>query len=129
MRLCAGLDVPLHIIEPCGFPWDDRKVRRAGMDYVDQVDLTRHSSWDQFKATQAKNRIVLLTTKADMVYTDFAFKQGDILMAGRESAGVPDDVHAAADARIVIPMKPGLRSLNVVNACAMVLGEALRQVK
>jgi len=129
MRLCAALGVSLHIIEPCGFPWDDRKIRRTGMDYVDQVDLTRHAAWDRFISAQALNRIVLLTTKADMVYTDFTFKADDIILAGRESAGVPDNVHNAAAARVIIPMQPGLRSLNVVNACAMVLGEALRQVK
>ncbi len=126
MRLCACLGCPLDIIEPCGFPWDERRIRQSAMDYYEAASLTRHASWDKF--LQAKQgRIVLLTTKAAVPYTDLAFQPGDILVAGRESAGVPEDVHNAADARIVIPMRPGLRSLNVVNACAMVLGEALRQ--
>lgn len=133
MRLCACLGVPLHIIEPCGFPWDERKIKTAAMDYYDAASLTRHKSWDTFKGgtmihcAPTASRIVLLTTKSDHSYTDFTFQDGDILMLGRESAGVPDDVHNAADARVTIAMAPGMRSLNVINAGAMVLGEALRQ--
>ena len=129
MRLCAGLGVALDIIEPCGFPWDDRKIKRAGMDYISEADIRRHSSWEDFLIQKSKSRIVLLTTRGDIGYTDFAFRQDDIILAGRESAGVPDDVHNMADARIVIPLRAGLRSLNVITACAMVLGEALRQIK
>ena len=126
MRLCACLDVALHIIEPCGFPWDARKIRQAGMDYVDAVALTRHESWDAFRKAQT-GRLLLMTTKGAQPYTDFQFQSGDILLAGRESAGVPGHVHEVADARLVIPMKAGIRSLNIINASAMVLGEALRQ--
>jgi tRNA (cytidine/uridine-2'-O-)-methyltransferase len=130
MRLCACLGAGLAIIEPCGFVWDDKKVRRSGMDYIDAADIVRHASWAQFlDIHQGKRRIILLTTKGAAVYTDFVFRPDDILLAGRESAGVPDEVHEAADARIVIPMRNGMRSLNVVNAAAMALGEALRQVK
>lgn len=129
MRLGAALSLPLHIIEPCGFPWDERKIRAAAMDYRDKVDLTRHTSWDAFtSAVRPARRIILLTTRADMAYTACAFRAGDILLAGRESAGVPESVHESADIRINIPMAPGIRSLNVVNACAMVAGEARRQI-
>lgn len=130
MRLCACLNVGLDIIEPCGFVWDDRKIRRSGMDYIDAVDMKRYVSWTQFLDNhRGKRRIILLTTKGAAPYADFAFAPGDILLAGRESAGVPDEVHEVADVRLVIPMENGMRSLNVVNASAMVLGEALRQVK
>ncbi len=129
MRLCACLGAQLDIIEPCGFVWDERKIRQAGMDYVEAVDMTRHSSWEQFMESHQGRRIVLMSTKADMPYTDFEFQENDILLAGRESAGVPDDIHESADARIAITMKKGLRSLNIVNATAMILGEALRQTK
>lgn len=128
MRLCACLGAGLDIIEPCGFPWDERRIRRAGMDYVEAADIRRHESWDAFRgAYGGTRRLILMTTKAAIPYTDFAFRPDDLLLAGRESAGVPDEVHDAAAARLVIPMRPGLRSLNVVNACAMVVGEALRQ--
>lgn len=130
MRLCACLGAGLEIIEPCGFLWDDRKIRQSALDYYDACRLVRHSSWDKFRDLyKGKRRIVLLTTKAAEPYTGFAFAPGDVLLMGRESAGVPDDVHAAADARLTIPMRPGLRSLNVVNAAAMVVGEALRQTE
>lgn len=131
IRLCACLGVGMDVIEPCGFPWDDAKIRRSAMDYVNNITLTRHTGWDAFCALRARDegrRVILLTTRGDMAYTGFSFRPGDILMTGRESAGVPDDVHNAATARIVIPMQPGLRSLNVINAAAMVLGEALRQI-
>ncbi|HEX4271716.1 MAG TPA: tRNA (cytidine(34)-2'-O)-methyltransferase [Rhizomicrobium sp.] len=126
MRLCACLGVAMDIIEPCGFLLSDRNFRRAGMDYRAGVDLTRHAGWETFQADRA-GRLVLLTTKAAQPYGDFAFAPGDTILMGRESAGVPDEVHQAADARLLIPMRPGMRSLNVAQAAAMVLGEALRQ--
>ena len=131
LRLCACLDVTAHIIEPAGFPVSDRHFRRAGMDYLDQVTITRHDSWAKFEEWRrdAAQRLVLFTTKAAGCYLDYRFETADILLFGRESAGVPDAVAAAADARVVIPIKPGLRSLNVAMAAAMALGEALRQTK
>lgn len=127
IRLGACLGVPVDIIEPCGFLWSEAKLRRAGMDYIDHAEITRHSSWKSFQAARARGRLILLTTKAAEPYTAFAFQPSDILLVGRESAGVPDEVHAAADARLIIPMCPGLRSINVALSAAMVLGEALRQ--
>ena len=130
MRLCACLGVGLDIIEPCGFLLDDKKIRRSGMDYIDRLDFVRHSSWNSFlDLHQGQRRIVLLTTKTEGSYTKFSFEEDDILLAGSESAGVPADVREAADHRITIPMQEGLRSLNVVNASAMILGEALRQIE
>lgn len=126
MRLCACLGVGLDLIEPFGFPWDERKIRQSGMDYIDLVKYTRHESWNKFH-TQKQGRLVLMTTKGALTYSDFRFQDSDILLAGRESAGVPEDIHAAADARIYIPMKAEARSLNVINAAAMILGEASRQ--
>ncbi len=126
MRLGACLGVGIDIIEPCGFLLSDRNFRRAGMDYLKSADIRRHESWTRFR-DNFEGRLVLLTTKGAMAYTDFAFSPADTLLVGRESAGVPDDVHAAADARLVIPLLPRLRSLNVAQAAAMVLGEALRQ--
>jgi tRNA (cytidine/uridine-2'-O-)-methyltransferase len=130
MRLCACLGVAMDIIEPCGFLLSDRNFRRAGMDYRAGVDLTRHESWERFVSTfEAKNtgRLLLLTTRAAQPYASFAFAPGDTILAGRESAGVPEPVHARADARLLVPMRAGMRSLNVAQAAAMVLGEALRQ--
>ena len=130
MRLCACLGVAMDLIEPCGFLLSDRNFRRAGMDYRAGLDLTRHESWEVFQSrrrARGQNRLLLLTTKAAMPYIDFGFAPGDILLVGRESAGVPENVHGAADARLLIPMRPGMRSLNVAQAAAMVLGEALRQ--
>ena len=134
MRLGACLGVGVDIIEPCGFLLTDRNFRRAGMDYLAHADIRRHESWARFRdnfsanvPASAPKRLVLLTTRGDRSYTDFAFAADDTLMVGRESAGVPEAVHAAADARLVIPLLPGLRSLNVAQAAAMVLGEALRQ--
>lgn len=129
MRLCACMGAPLHIIEPCGFPFDERKIRRSGMDYIEHVNYTRHNAWDDFKASTNGQRVILMTTKGAMPYTDFEFQDGDILLAGQESAGVPEDIHKAAHARIVIPMAGQARSLNIVNATSMILGEALRQTK
>jgi tRNA (cytidine/uridine-2'-O-)-methyltransferase len=129
LRLCACLGLEAHIIEPAGFPVSDRAFRRAGMDYLDQVRLVRHPSWASFETWRraAGARLVLLTTQAERSYLDHAYDATDILLFGRESAGVPHEVHAAADVRLVIPMRPGLRSLNVAMACAMAAGEALRQ--
>jgi tRNA (cytidine/uridine-2'-O-)-methyltransferase len=124
MRLCACLGVGLDIIEPCGFLLSDRNFRRAGLDYRGEV--TRHESWDRFRP-RIPGRLLLLTTQAALTYTDFAFDPADTLLTGRESAGVPPSVHAAAEARLLIPMRPGMRSINVAQAAAMVLGEALRQ--
>ena len=130
MRLCACMGMGLDIIEPCGFLLDDRKLRRSVMDYDEKLVLARHSSWDKFLDLYGgKRRIVLLTTKAALPYTEFSFAPDDILLAGRESAGAPDEVHDAADARLTIPMPGGGRSLNVVNALSMVSGEALRQTE
>jgi tRNA (cytidine/uridine-2'-O-)-methyltransferase len=118
-----------HIVEPAGFPASDRAFRRAGMDYLDQVTLVRHDSWPAFEAWRRRvgGRLVLFSTRAQLSYLDFAYRADDVLMFGRESAGVPEAVHAAADARLIIPIRPGLRSLNVAVACAMAAGEALRQ--
>jgi tRNA (cytidine/uridine-2'-O-)-methyltransferase len=128
MRLCACLDVALDVIEPCGFPWDDRDLKRAAMDYGAMAQVTRHSCWESFSTSRpGGGRIVLLTTKAPQSFTGFAFEPSDILLLGRESAGVPDAVHEAADARVTVPMKPPARSLNMAVAGAMVLSEALRQ--
>jgi tRNA (cytidine/uridine-2'-O-)-methyltransferase len=131
LRLAACLDLAAHIIEPAGFPVSDRAFRRAGMDYLDAVTLTRHASWAAFEAWRraASLRLVLLTTRATTSYLDHAFGRDDVLLFGRESAGVPEAVHAAAQARLMIPIRPGLRSLNVAMACAMVTGEALRQTR
>lgn len=126
MRLGACLGVGVDIIEPCGFLLTDRNFRRAGMDYLQHADICRHASWSRFHESFT-GRLVLLTTGGDAAYTGFAFAPGDTLLVGRESAGVPEAVHQAADARLVIPMVAGLRSLNVAQAAAMVLGEALRQ--
>jgi len=131
LRLAACLDVEAHIIEPAGFPVSDRAFRRAGMDYLDEVRLTRHASWSAFEQwrNSAGRRLVLLTTRATTSYLDHGFGRDDVLLFGRESVGVPEAVHAAADARLTIPIRPGLRSLNVAMACAMVVGEALRQTR
>ena len=126
MRLGACLGVPVDIIEPCGFVLSDRRLRRAGMDYLTRSEIVRHESWTSFLA-QRRSRLVLLTTQAIEPYAAFAFRADDILLLGRESAGVPEGVHRAADARLRVPMRPGLRSINVALAAAMVLGEALRQ--
>ncbi len=128
LRLGACLGVPIDIIEPCGFPLDDRRLRRAGMDYMDKVEMIRHASWEQFCHSYASNRLLLMTTRADMTYINHRFKAGDIMLFGRESAGVPDEVHRTADKRLSIPMQPGTRSLNVAMSAAMVTGEALRQL-
>jgi tRNA (cytidine/uridine-2'-O-)-methyltransferase len=129
LRLAACVGIAAHIIEPAGFPTSDRAFRRAGMDYLDQVTLTRHDSWDAFERWRRRETLslVLFTTHAAQPYLGHTFRPAAVLLFGRESSGVPDEVHAAADARLIIPMRPGLRSLNVALACAIVVGEALRQ--
>jgi len=126
LRLAACLGIEVDLIEPAGFVLSDRRLQRAGMDYLDLVPLRRHASWTAFEAASA-GRLVLLTTSAGQSFLDFAFAPDDVLLLGRESAGVPEDVHARADARLRVPMVPGARSLNVALAAAMVLSEALRQ--
>ena len=135
LRLCACLGVAAGLVEPAGFPTADRAFRRAGLDYLDALDLTRHGSpaafeaWRQAGPGGLPRRLVLLTTRGETDYCAFRFARDDVLMVGRESAGVPEEVHRAADARLVVPMRPGMRSLNVAVAAAMVLGEALRQLR
>jgi tRNA (cytidine/uridine-2'-O-)-methyltransferase len=126
IRLGACLGIAIDIIEPCGFLFSEAGFRRAGLDYIERADVRRHPSWDAFCAT-LMGRLVLLTTKASLSYTAFGFAPDDTLLVGRESAGVTDRVHETADARIRIPLRAGLRSLNVAQAAAMALGEALRQ--
>ena len=128
LRFCACMKLGVDIIEPCGFVWDDRKLRRAGLDYIDHVDLKRHLNWEDF-FSQRHQRIILLSTKAASSYIDFAFHANDILLFGRESAGVPDHVHEAADARLCVPMAADLRALNVAVCASMVAGEAMRQTQ
>jgi tRNA (cytidine/uridine-2'-O-)-methyltransferase len=130
LRLAACLDLGVDIIEPAGFPVSDKSFRRSGMDYLDHVQWRRHDDFAAFERTRRGEgrRLVLMTTRAALPYCDFTFRAGDVVMAGRESAGVPEEVHEAAEARIVIPMRPGLRSLNVAVSVAMVAGEALRQL-
>jgi tRNA (cytidine/uridine-2'-O-)-methyltransferase len=130
LRMCACLGLAAAIIEPAGFLASDKHFRRAGMDYLAHVEIARFPHWAAFEAWRRANgrRLVLLTTKARLAYTAFSFFPDDILLFGRESAGVPAEVHAAADARLVIPLKPPMRSLNVAVATAMVAGEAVRQI-
>ena len=129
LRLAACLGVEAHIVEPAGFPTSDRAFRRAGMDYLDRVSIVRHASWTVFDTWRRSKglRLILFTTAATVSYLDHGYRSGDVLMFGRESAGVPDAVHQAADARLLIPMQPGLRSINVAMVAAMALGEAMRQ--
>jgi tRNA (cytidine/uridine-2'-O-)-methyltransferase len=131
LRLCACLGVTAHIIEPAGFAVSDRLFRRAGMDYLDRVAWLRHDSWTKFEEWRAERayRLLLFTTKGAKSYLDVAYAETDILLFGRETSGVPEAVSAAADARLLIPLQPGLRSLNVAMAAAMALGEALRQTR
>lgn len=129
LRLAACMGVGVDIIEPCGFILDDKRMRRAGMDYLHRVDLIRHNSWEAFQKAKLEQggRLLLLSTKAAHIYTDFEYRADDTLLLGRESQGVPDAVHDAADERLIIPMAQGMRSLNVAISAAMVLGEALKQ--
>lgn len=130
LRLAACLSFGVDVVEPCGFLWDEKRMRRAGMDYLEQVQVTRHSSWTAFYGTirAQGRRLVLLSTKASTRLDRFTFGQNDIIMVGRESAGVPDDVAEAADMRVRIPLAPGARSLNVAIAAAITMAEAMRQL-
>ena len=128
MRLAACLDIHLEIIEPCGFLWDERRMRRAGMDYLDRVRVTRHSSWTSFLQAMGRRRLVLLTTGGEVRLDRFSFGPGDVIIMGRESAGVPAEVAGAAHVRLRVPMAAGLRSLNVALAATLAVGEALRKV-
>jgi tRNA (cytidine/uridine-2'-O-)-methyltransferase len=129
MRLAACLAVPLGVIEPCGFVWDERRLRRVGLDYLEHAALRRFASWSAFEAQRraAGARLVLLTTTAAEVHHAVAYRQDDVLMVGRERAGAPGFVHAAADVRVRVPMAAGRRALNAIVALAIVLGAALRQ--
>ncbi|MFC3164618.1 tRNA (cytidine(34)-2'-O)-methyltransferase [Ciceribacter thiooxidans] len=131
LRLAACLGLGVDIIEPAGFDISDRNLKRAGMDYLNSVSLARHVNWERFEAWRATTgrRLVLASTRAATPYTDFAFRSDDILLLGRESAGVPELVHDAAEARVIIPMVPGQRSINVAMSAAMIAGEALRQTR
>jgi len=130
MRLCACMGIGLDIIHPCGFAWNDRHLRRAGMDYADIAAVRHHVNWEAFQAWKTKelHRLVLLDTKAEVPYVDFLFQEGDILMAGQESCGVPEPIFDSIPERVRIPMAPHCRSLNVSLAAAMVVGEGLRQL-
>jgi tRNA (cytidine/uridine-2'-O-)-methyltransferase len=129
LRLCGCLGIEAHIIEPAGFPSTDRAFRRAGMDYLEAVTIIRHASWQDFEAWRraVACRLILFTIKAARSYLDFSFAGSDVLLFGRETAGAPEVVHAAADAKLLIPMRAGMRSLNVAMAAAIAAGEALRQ--
>lgn len=129
IRLCACLGVPIDVIGPCGFPFSVKALRRAAMDYADIAQVTRHDSWARYAADRPPGRLVLLTTAGEEPLWDVAFRPTDTLLVGRESAGVPPEVHAAADLRVLIPMPGGGRSLNVAVAAAMALGEAVRQLR
>jgi len=127
IRLCACFGVPLDIIEPCSFPFSVKSLRRVAMDYTELAEIRRHDSWDAFQKCNAGIRNILLTTKSSENLWDFKFRQSDVLLLGRESSGVPDDVHDAMDARIKLPMPGGGRSMNVTICAGIALAEALRQ--
>jgi tRNA (cytidine/uridine-2'-O-)-methyltransferase len=129
LRLGACWGVAVDLIEPFGFLWSDRHLKRAGMDYLDAADFTRHASWARFSAARGPGRVVLLTTAGTTAYHRFAFRADDTLLLGRESSGVPASVNEASDARLRVPVRPGLRSINVALTAAIVLGEALRQTE
>lgn len=129
LRLSACLGIPLHIIEPCGFVWSNRHLQRSGMDYVEASLHTHHADFASFRASTKGQRLILLSTDAPLSYRDMAFQPHDILLCGRESSGVPDDIAALCDACVVIPMRPPCRSLNVAVAATLVVGEALRQLE
>lgn len=134
LRLGACLDVALDIIEPCGFVFNDKNLKRAGMDYLDLVSYQRHDSWEDFLAYRKSHpeeygRLILLTTKATTPYVDFKFEPNDILLLGRESAGVPQTIHDLVDAKVIIPMNSNARSINIAVSATMVIGEALRQTQ
>jgi tRNA (cytidine/uridine-2'-O-)-methyltransferase len=127
LRLGACMGAAVDLIEPMGFEWDDRRVRRTAMDYIDHVAITRHAGFDAFRATMGTGRLVLFTTKSNQSPYDFSFRPDDILLFGKESAGVPAAIADACDARLRIPMRPQVRSMNLATSAALVLGEALRQ--
>lgn len=128
IRFCACMGMPLHIIEPCGFPLDEKKMRRAAMDYYEKAEIIRHVDWNAFRQATMGSRLVLATTKAARPYTEIKYQKGDILLLGRESAGVPQEVHDAADERVLIEMQNGCRSLNIAVSAAMIGGEMVRQI-
>lgn len=127
LRLAACFGLGVDVIFPCGFVFDDSRMRRAGMDYIDQVDIRRHSSWDAYCNARGAGRLILLTTQAAEPYHRCAFRADDTLLLGRESSGVPQHVHDAAECRLVVPLRAGMRSLNVAMAAAIVAAEAQRQ--
>lgn len=127
VRLCACFGVPLDVIGPLGFVWDDKRLKRVGMDYLAHAEIARHASWEAFLESRGAARLVLLTTRGATPLPEFAFSAADVLLLGRESAGVPDEVHAAADARVVVPIRAVARSLNVAQTAAIALAEGLRQ--
>ncbi len=127
LRLGACLGLPVDIIEPCGFVWSESRMRRAGIDYLDHVTVVRHAGWQAFTAS-VEGRLILSTTKAAQPYTNFEFQESDTLLFGQESVGVPDFVHDSVDARILIPMRTGMRSINLAMSAALITGEAFRQV-
>ena len=130
MRMSVCFDLELNIIEPCGFPFDENKImKRSAMDYLDNVKLKRYSSFEEFKENNKDCRVILLTTKSSVPYHTFSFKENDVIMVGRESAGVPEEIQNSVDSRLLIPMKNGARCLNVAISLSIVLGEALRQCK
>lgn len=129
LRLSACLGVPLHIIEPCGFVWSNRHLQRSGMDYVEASLHTRHPDFASFRAHTTGQRLILITTDAELSYRDMVFQPHDILLCGRESSGVPNDIAALCDASVIIPMRPPCRSLNLAVAATLVVGEALRQLE
>ena len=128
LRLAACLGVSVDVVAPCGFVWGGKHMRRAGMDYLEHVDVIHHVNWQSFSDAPTTTRRVLLTTKSAASYTEFAFQAGDTLLLGSESAGVPEHVHNSVEVRVTVPMRVGQRSLNLAIAAAMVLGEALRQL-
>lgn len=129
IRLSACFDTPIDVIEPCGFPFSVKALRRAAMDYADIADITRHDSWERYIDNKPKGRVILMTTRGASPLWDFSFQAGDTLMMGRESAGVPDEVHNFADAAVIIPMPGGGRSLNVAMSAGIALAEAKRQLR
>lgn len=129
IRLSACFSVPIDVIEPCGFPFSVKALRRSAMDYADIADITRHNSWDTYTSDKPAGRIVLMTTVGATPLWDFQFQPNDTILMGRESAGVPAEVHTAADAAVLIPMPGGGRSLNVAMSAGIAVGEALRQLR
>ena len=125
MAVCLGL--PVDIIEPCGFIFDDKGLKRAGLDYLEKAEINRYLSWDNYFKEHVDGRLILCTTKGSISYTDFHYLPNDIILMGRESCGAPEEVHQAVDGRVRIPMRPEERSLNIALSCAMVTGEAMRQ--